>query len=287
VLKDVVCNVKKTKPIFMKKLLLLFILFIPFTIFSQELVPNELKPLFGTNESDELEISETQKIKTDLYRNYYVKSDPKGIYAIVFKLKNSQKFENFLLDQGFEKVYENTGGRFSNYHIIVYTTDKYEVIVDKKDKEATVYDFEKRAYRVVNDDFYGGVEVESLRSGFFQEAPLEPRIYLTFAPMNKSTLRAKINFTASDWIYSDTIKFSLENGAEILTYPLKEISNDVQNWRGYVEVEEISSFTLSPDDIQKIFDAKSVKVRLIGEKYYEFNLTTPQKYALSDFLTHY
>ncbi len=271
----------------MKGLLLLFILFIPLTGLSQELIPKELEPFFGTNQSDEIEISETQKIKNDLYRNYYFKSDSKGIFAIVFKLKSSQKFENFLLDQGFEKVYENTGGRSSNYHIIVYTTEKYEVIIDKKDKEATVYDFEKRAYKVVNDDFYGGAEVESLRSGFFQEAPLEPRIYLTFAPIDKNTLRAKINFTASDWIYSDTIKFSLGSGEEILTYPLRKISNDVQNWRGYVEVEEINSFTLNLNDIKKILNAKSVKARLIGEKYYEFNLTQPQKFALRDFSANY
>ncbi|MFD0975439.1 hypothetical protein [Salinimicrobium gaetbulicola] len=271
----------------MIRLLLLFVLFIPLSGLSQELVPNELKPLYGTNESDKIEISEPQKIKTDLYRNYYFRSDSKGIFAIIFKLKNSQKFEDFLLDKGFEKVYENAGGRSSNYHIIVYTTDRYEVIVDKKDKEATVYDFDKRAYRVVNDDFYGGSKVESLRSGFYQEAPLEPRIYLTYAPMDKNTLRANINFTASDWIYSTTIKFSLDNGKEILTYPLKEISKDVQNWRGYVEVEEISSFSLSRRDIQKILDAKTVKVRLIGEKYYEFNPTKPQTFALSDFLAHY
>lgn len=240
---------------------------------SSPLIPSSLDHLIGSKES----IEEYTKHKTDFYKSYRTLNDSKGVYAIQFELKNPNNLIDYLEENSFEKVYDVEK---QYYHLIVFTNKRFQIKIFKNGRTAVIYDFEKRKLEYENDEFYGDTKLSSLRFGTFQESQFSPSIELKFIP-NGDFIKCRVNFTGPSWIHSNSIKFSFNGGEKILTYPLEDISRDVRQGRFDVEVEEISSF-LIPKEEAKFYSSNNIKVRIVGEKYYEFPLTNSMKYAIED-----
>lgn len=240
---------------------------------SKQLIPDELKDLIGSENN----IEKYTKLKTDLYKSYKTLSDAKGVYAIDFELRNPNKLIDYLNENNFEKVYDVD----NNYrHLIVFTNKQYQIEIYKKERTARVYNFQKRKFEYVNDDFYGGNKISSLRFGRYQESQFSPSVSIEFIPEERF-VKCQIKFTGPNWLYSNKIKFSLNSGDQILTYSLNDISNDVNNGRYDVYITEVSSF-LIPIEEADLFLSKDITVRIIGEKYFDFPMTPSQKYAITD-----
>lgn len=265
----------------MKNILLLLILILPQLIYSQNLIPSELIGVIGSN-LPEMERDEYKNLKSDFYRKYRYLNDSEGTYGLEFKVKNVKKYISFLEENDFQRVYD-VNAKYS--HLIVYTSEKYEVKIFKRAKEAYIFDFEKRAYLKNKDDFYGGSNIQSLRFGAYQEYSFTPRVEIDFIPVDKENLRCKILFEGSDWLNSYQIKLSINEGEEIIVFDLEKISDDVERDINSVIIEEKSAFNINHKYAQKISASNNVKVRIIGtDEYFEFPLTQSQKYAFQDFL---
>ena len=254
----------------MKLYLILFLLYFQS---SEQLIPTTLNNLIGSEEK----VEEYTKFKTELYKSYRTLNDSKGVYAIQFELKNPNKLIDYLQENKFEKVYDVEK---QYYHLLVFTNQRYQIKIFKNSRTAIIYDFEKRKLAYQNDDFYGETQISSLRFEAFQESQFSPSIELKFIP-NDKYIKCKVHFTGPNWIYSKTIKFSFDDGNKILIYPLEEISRDVKQGRFDIEINEVSTF-LIPIEEAKFYNVRNIKVRIVGDKYYEFPLTDSMKYAIQD-----
>lgn len=268
----------------MKGVILWVVLLFPIFLTGQELIPSELNTLFTQERSKEVQGgSEFEKIKTELYKGYRYVIGPEGVSPIIFKLRNVEKYNSFLEGEGYHLVHDIKSLR-SDLHLIVFTSKNVEIHIYANDKEAYIFDLEQNPFKISYDDFYGTKKLESKRFSVYQPSPFEAFSSLSFNPIRSEEIEGIVSFTGGDWIFSRSIQFSLDKGSEILVFPLNEISNDVIDYGFSPNIREKSSFTVTKVEANKILQADNVQVRIVGEKYFEFDLTLPQKYALEDFI---
>lgn len=277
----------------MRTLLLLTIIMIPIIGISQSIMPDDFELKFGevpegvnVQESDNgIFVSENQKIKSKLFSKFKYRADENGVYSITFQVRNMKKVLS-IIEKEYPLIHELDDVMY-NHKEAVYGDLDYEFYVDFDDyflgKSVTIKSFKDRPFRFIVDKFYNETTMSSLRFGKYKKNSFDPYLDFDLKVTPEKALRGVIDLTLSDWLYSDEIIFSLNNGDKILKFALTSISNDVYRNKG-LRFTEKTYFDFTKQDANKIYDAKNILVRISGEKYIEFPLTQSQKFAFYDIM---